>query len=320
MATESPENLYAVLGVGKTATKEEIQSAFKKRARELHPDVNKAPDAEERFKQLVGAYEILRDEEKRKRYDLFGGLNGNAQRPRPKYDTYQPPGGPGPRPSSTAGAPGAGGPGGAKTKDDFDDLFGFGFGEDGSTSNPFDYFLRKSQKKKPKKPEREVKLTIPLEQAFNGTTLSITLEEPGTKETQRFKIKIPQGAKEGDRLKLKDPPIIVVLHIEPHPRFELDGRDITTTLELSPWEAVLGADVDAETPGGSVKLKVPPGTSTGAKLRLRGQGLPVKPGKEGEPGDLYVKVKVVVPRELSDKERDLWRQLSELSQFNPRIV
>jgi curved DNA-binding protein CbpA len=107
MATESPENLYAVLGVAKTATKEELQSAFKKKARELHPDVNKAPDAEERFKQLVGAYEILRDEEKRKRYDLFGGLNGNAQRPRPKYDTYQPPGGPGPRPSSTAGAPGA---------------------------------------------------------------------------------------------------------------------------------------------------------------------------------------------------------------------
>jgi curved DNA-binding protein len=178
--------------------------------------------------------------------------------------------------------------------------------------------LRRTQKKQ--KREREVKLNIQLEQAYAGTTLNVTLEAPSTKEQQRFKIKIPPGAKEGDRLKLKDPNVIVVLHIEPHPRFELEGRDITAPLEIAPWEAALGAEVETKTPGGVVKVRVPPGTSSGQKLRLRGQGLPVKPGKDGEPGDLYVKLKIVMPRTVSEREKELWKQLAEASTFDPRAT
>lgn len=313
--SEARESLYAVLGVASKATQEEIQAAFKKRAKELHPDVNKAPDAEENFKKLVAAYEVLKDEDKRKRYDQFGvngaGSGASARRARAQ------------RQKSASGASGAGA-GSRERPPGFEDFgfgasFGAGFadgGVPGSGSNPFDYILRRQQKK-PKR-EREVQLSIPLEQAYNGTTLSITLEAPGTKETQRFKIKIPQGAKEGDRLKIKDPNIVVVLHIEPHPKFDLDGRDITTTLDVAPWESVLGTDVMVATPGAAVKLKIPPGTSSGQKLRLRGQGLPVKPGKEGEPGDLLVRIRIVVPKNISEKEKELWRELQKTASFDPR--
>src|SRR5439155_26484650 len=129
--------------------------------------------------------------------------------------------------------------------------------------------------------EREVQLGITLEQAFNGTTMSVTLEAPAvdgaTRETQRFKIKIPPGAKEGDRMKLKEPNVIVVLKIDAHARYELDGRNVNTTLDIAPWEAVLGVDVEMASPGGqTMKVKIPPGTSSGQRLRLRGLGLPVK--------------------------------------------
>jgi curved DNA-binding protein len=295
MAAAQGENFYTVLGVPNKASREEIQAAFKKRARELHPDVNKAPDAEEKFKTLVSAYEVLKDDDKRARYDAFG-INGShaKRRPAPQRDGH--------RPRSKTPPPGS-----------FEDLLNFE-----EFSSPFDTILRRTQKKQ--KREREVKLNIQLEQAYTGTTLNVTLEAPSTKEQQRFKIKIPPGAKEGDRLKLKDPNVIVVLHIEPHPRFELEGRDITAILEVAPWEAALGAEVELKTPGGVVKVRVPPATSSGQKLRLRGQGLPLKPGKDGEPGDLYVKLKIVMPRTVSDKEKELWKQLAESSTFDPRAT
>jgi curved DNA-binding protein len=286
------DNLYAVLGVSNKATQAEIQAAFKKRARELHPDVNKAADAEEKFKHLVAAYEVLRDEEKRARYDAFG-INGKAQSKKKSRS----------RPA--------------------DPSFDFGFNDprfDFDVNNPFDYVLRRQQKKRAK--EREVQLGITVEQAYTGTTLSVTLETPtpaGGADQQRFKIKIPQGAKEGDRLKIKDPNVVVVLHVEPHPVFQLDGRDISTNLDIAPWEAALGAEVEILNPGGAaMKVKVPPGTSSGQKLRLRGLGLPIKPGKEGEPGDLYVRVKVVMPKNASDRAKELWRELAAISNFNPR--
>lgn len=303
MAAGTEESLYTVLGVPSTATQAEIQSAFKKRARQLHPDVNKAKDAEEKFKRLVAAYEVLKDEEKRARYDAFGIVNGQSFRRRPTR-----PARPKSAPRGKAGSKPSGSP--------FDD-FNFDFGD---LNNPFDYILRRQQKKRAK--EREVQLTIPLDQAFNGTTRSITLEAPAAKgdaEAQRFKIRIPPGAREGDRLKIKDSSIVVVLHVELHPKFEIEGRDITTTLELSPWEAALGAEIEIAAPGGSaMKVKVPSGTSSGQRLRCRGQGLPVKPGKDGEPGDLYVRIKIAIPRTSSEAEQALWRQLAEASTFNPR--
>ena len=110
----------------------------------------------------------------------------------------------------------------------------------------------------------------------------------------------------------------MVLKIEPHPRFELNGRDIRSTLDLTPWEAALGASVEAATPGGSVRLRIPPGTGSGQKLRLKGQGLPQKPGRDGVPGDFYVTTRIVVPKSLSDRERELFEALRDESSFDPR--
>ncbi len=296
MATS--ENLYAILGVPRTATQAEIQAAYKQKARELHPDVNKSPSAEDDFKKLAAAYAVLKDEQQRARYDLYGG-----EKPRPEAPRQRPQN-PGFRPRDF-------GFGDARFEDirlDNDDL-----------KSPFDFLLRREKKKKEK--EREVQLSISLEHAFRGTVLNMVLDLPtgdGRIETNKIRLKIPPGAKDGDRLKLKDPDVVVVLAIEPHPKFTLDGRDILLTLPVTPWEAALGATIEAETPGGPLKLKVPEGTSTGQKLRVRGQGLPVKPGRDGEPGDLYAEIKVVVPKKLSVRERELWEELQKLSEFNPR--
>lgn len=307
MGEDAQEDLYAILGVPKTATQPEIQSAYKKKARELHPDVNKSPDAEDKFKSLAAAYAILKDPEQRKRYDRYG------------FNL---------RPSSTTGRSESKTRGSAGRKYRPQD---FGFQdvqfEDinidlDDLSNPFDFFLRREQRRR-KGPSkvREVQLAITLENAYRGTTLNMLLDLPnelGQVETRRIKLKIPSGAKEGDRLKLKDPEVTVVLKIEPHPRFELDGRDIRSTLEITPWEAALGATVEAATPGSSVRLKIPPGTGSGQKLRLKGQGLPQKPGRDGPPGDLYVTTKIVVPKSLTDKERELFEALRDASAFDPR--
>lgn len=311
MATTNSDNLYAVLGVPSTATQAEIQAAYKQKARELHPDVNKAPDAEEKFKQLAAAYAILKDEQRRARYDAFGFSEGRrAPSNHEGRKTNRPPKAPGARSRS-----------GFSPRD-------FGFGDvnfedvkvgDEDLGNPFDFFLRREKNRR--KREREVQLAITLEHAYLGTTLNVVLDVPdenGRTETKKIRLKIPPGAKQGDRMKLKDPDVTVVLTIEPHPAFEIDGRDLTTTLDITPWEAALGGSVEMQTPGGPVKVRIPEGTSSGVKLRLRGQGLPVKPGKDGAPGDLYVKVRIVVPTKLSPKERELLEGLQAASEFNPR--
>ena len=303
---------YATLGVKSTATQAEIQAAYKRKARELHPDVNKAEDAQERFRELVDAYELLRDEEKRARYDTFGKGGREAPRTNSRRRGGRPP--PSSDPFADLG---------------FDDIR---VGQDDLRSH-FEDILRhrtrrrtaskssvSSSKRRPKK-EREVHLTIPLEHAYSGTTLDMTVDIPdddGIKQTHTFRLKIPQGAKNGDRLKLKDPEVTVVLRLETEEGVEVDGRDVHTTVALAPWEAALGAEIDVPCPQGSRRLRVPAGTSTGQKLRLRGQGIPLKPGREGDPGDLYVKVRVAVPPILTEQEREAFEHLKKVSDFNPR--
>ncbi len=272
----------------------EIASAFKKRARELHPDVNKAPDAEEHFKRLTLAYETLKDPQKRSRYDAFG-----APRPRPTSSS---------KTNRQHRSQPNTGVGNHKTDD-----IRFERVETPKKETPFDFFLRREERK-PK--PREVELKIPLKSAFTGTVLNITIDLPdenGLTSTRRLKLKIPRGAKMGDRLHLKDPNIVVVLLLEKHPRFELDGRDLHTPLEIAPWDATLGGPIDIATPGGMIKMNIPPGATHGQTLRIKGQGLPQKPGKEGEPGDLYVELRIYTPKISSPRERELWESLKALA-------
>ena len=294
------EDPYAILGVKNTATQAEIQAAYKRKARELHPDVNKAPGAEEQFRRLVDAYDILRDEEKRARYD------NAARRPYTRPSSSSRPRRPQSRHKSGLG---------------FEDIT---TGRDDYRS-PVEEFLRKERQRRRNNPsnkkEREVHLSIPLEHAYEGTTLTMSVEIPdhkGAKQLHSLKLKVPQGAKNGDRLKLSNPDIVVVLKLEAPEGVEVDGRDVKIHLPISPWEAALGAEVSASTPKGPISLKIPAGTCSGQKLRLRGQGIPPKPGRDGTPGDLFVKIQIAVPSVLDEDERELFEKLREISRFDPR--
>lgn len=270
MVDAAADNPYAVLGVSSTATQEEIQAAYKRKARELHPDVNRQPDAETRFKRLVAAYDILRDEQKRARWDAFGAKAKKRRRSRGvRYEDVR-----------------------TGTDD-----------------------LRRSWDRGSR---REIKLRVSLAEAFSGTkaTVEVPGRRPGT-APRTVEIHVPPGARSGDRLRLDDPPATVVLSVDTG-RFRLEGRDLYVTLPVTPWEAALGATLDMKAPRGTLRVRVPAGSSSGARLRLRHQGLPPKPDRGGETGHMYVDVQIVLPPETTEEERRLFEELSRISRFSPR--
>ena len=317
---------YEVLGVPRTASAEELQKAYRTQARRNHPDVNKDPAAEDRFKEINEAYHVLADPKTRERYDRFGpefrnvpedfderfagagaGRRGGAGRAG-QGGGYGPGGGYGGF-GRGAGGGFSRGPGGGGTVDLeelFGDLFGGGMGR-----GPGGDRLAGA--------DQEAELPLSLEEAFVGGRRTISLAG------RDYDINIPPGVTDGQRIRLAGQggrgrggapgDLYLVVRILPHPRFRLDGRDIAVDLPISPWEGVLGATVSLPTPGGEVKVAVPPGSSTGRRLRLRGQGMP---NPRGAPGDLYAEVKVMVPRTVSDRERQLFEELSRVSSFNPR--
>jgi curved DNA-binding protein len=172
--------------------------------------------------------------------------------------------------------------------------------------------------------DQEAELLLSVEEAYRGGRRTITLAGPDGERT--FDVNIPAGVTDGQRIRLAGQggrggdgaaagDLFLVVRIAPHPRYRVDGRDITVELPVSPWEAALGATVALDTPGGEVKVKVPPGTSSGARLRLKGRGMP---NPRGTPGDLYAEVRIMVPRRLSAEERRLFEELSRVSFFDPR--
>ena len=256
---------YEVLGVSRDATHEQIQEAFRTLARKYHPDVNSAPGAEDRFKELNEAYHVLSDPDTRKRYDRFGE---DFRRVPEDYDERVGAGFGGFR---AAGAPsgtrvrfgqGVGGRSGVNIEDLFGDFFG-GSGGFGPIPGA----------------DQRAELELTVEEAYRGGRRSITLDG------RSYQVSIPAGVIDGQRIRLAgeggrgsgDAPagdLYLVVRVKPDRRFRLDGRDIATDLPVSPWEAVLGATVAVHTPGGEAKVKVPPGSSTGRRLRLRGEGMP----------------------------------------------
>lgn len=310
---------YEVLGVSRDASADEIQQAYRKLARRHHPDVNRNPDAEEKFKEINEAYQVLKDPETRRRYDRFG--HQFRQIPEGYEETVgagRAGGGRGFR-RSRAGTGGASGEGSRFGSEweyhasgvDLDDLLGGMFGARGP-SGPIPGA------------DQEAELTLTVEDAYRGGRRSITLAGPDG--SRSYEVNIPPGVTDGQRIRLAGQggrargdaaagDLFLVVRIAPHPRYRVNGRDISVDLPVSPWEAALGATITVETPRGEGKVRVPPGSSTGRRLRLRGQGLP---NPVGAAGDLYAEVKVMVPPTLSERERELFEELAKVSTFDPR--
>ena len=298
---------YAALGVEPDATIDEIRRAYRKLARTYHPDINKDPAAEARFKEIAEANEVLSDPELRKKYDAFGA------------DFRQVPDDVDPdewaRAQRTRGAPRTP-PAGSPQPDDvafqefLDDLLRTrSRSTDGWGTIPG--------------ADQRASLSLSLDDAFHGGRRSLTMPGPAGERT--IQVNIPPGVTDGQTIRLPGkggrgtggaPPgdLYLLVHIEPDPRYRLIGRDLEVDLPLSPSEAALGSTVPVEGPGGTTKIKVAPGTSSGARLRIRGQGLP---GPQTS-GDLYARVKIVIPHELSPEEQRLYTELADVSDFDPR--
>jgi curved DNA-binding protein len=322
---------YQVLGVDRSASQQDIQRAYRTLARRFHPDINKDPGAEERFKQINEAYEVLSDEKKRARYDRFG----EHWRQIPEdYDGPMPGSGPFGDPFSgrggrrvhvnTSGGFDDAGLGGGFAGVDLDDLLGglFGGRSGGLGGGRTGGFGGTRVSAPGADSEAEIELSVP--EAYAGGRRRITLQTAAGPRS--YDVTIPAGVTDGQRIRLAGQgaaglgggprgDLYLVVRLRPDPRYRVDGRDITVDLPVTPWEAALGAGVPVDTPGGPVQVQVPPGSSSGRRLRLRGRGMP-NPG--GPAGHLYAEVRIVVPPHPSEAERQLWQQLAGTSGFDPR--
>jgi len=326
------QEYYETLGVLRSASEAQISKAYRKLARKYHPDVSKEKGAEEKFKQIAEAYAVLKDPEKRKKYDALGANwhTGKDFTPPPDWQEFHFdfPGG---AASGKKAGVGRGSMGG-----DFSDFFATLFGgEDLSESGfgrPNFRSDRGSWSMRPQAQEADV--TISLEEAYRGATRSIVLQTmehspDGTFRpvSQQYEVKIPAGVSDGSRIRLAKqggvPPgghepadVFLRVQIAPHPIFKLDNGGLHVEVPVTPWEAALGAKVDVPTLDGIVKMTVPPNTQGGKRFRLRGKGLPQI---GGERGDLYATVRITVPYSLTPKERELFQELQKTSSFNPRV-
>ncbi|MEA2397450.1 MAG: curved DNA-binding protein [Thermoleophilaceae bacterium] len=309
---------YDTLGVSRDASPEDIRRAYRKLARQYHPDVNKEPEAEDRFKEVAEAYEVLRDPEKRERYDRFGenwkagqDVSGAGGGPR---------GGPGGFEGFGGFGTGGGGFqdvhvdfGGGDFSDFFEGMFGSGARRRRGPAG-FNGFSTRGG-------DEEAVLELSLEEAARGGRRKISL-----RDGRDYDVNVPAGVRDGQRIRLAGEggggssggpsgDLLLRVRLKPHPRFRVEGRDLYVDLPVTPWEAALGATVELPTVDGTTRVKVPPGSSTDRKLRLRGHGLP---SPKGDGGDLYARVKIEVPKKLSREERELFERLAEVSDFDPR--
>ncbi len=317
----SDRDFYEILGVSRNATQEQIQRAYRKLARAHHPDVNKDPGAEDRFKDVSEAYNVLHDPETRRRYDAFGPDFRRVP------DDVDPETGNRAAPGGGPWAGGAGTGGRARRGPAADTGFATGFGEDIDLDDLLGgLFGGRAGRGWGPIPgaDQEAVIDLTVEEAYRGTRRSVTLEDGG--QTRTLQVTIPAGVTNGQRIRLAGQggrgtegapagDLYLIVRIAPHPRYRVEGRDLHVELPLAPWEAALGTTVAVETPDGEAKVKVPAGTSSGRRLRLRGRGLP---NPKGTAGDLYAEARILVPRKLPAEERRLFEELAATSTFDPR--
>jgi curved DNA-binding protein len=290
-------DLYATLGVKRTATAEEIKRAYRKLARANHPDVAAGPEAAERFSAAGAAYEVLRDPEKRKAYDTYG-------------DDWENPPHPGPDPrwnggfnfrreDVTGGDPDA-------FRRFFEEAFSGGGGGFGA---------------------EQAVLTVDLRDIVEGADKTVSLQIPQVDRQGRVSVQatsvrvhVPKGTLPGDHLILRGHgpgggDLVLSIAVRPHPTFAIDGRDLIADLPVTPWEAALGATLDMPTPSGGVRVKVPPHARSGQRLRLKGKGLPGP-----RPGDLFARLLIVNPPIRSAEARALYERMARELAFDPRAA
>jgi curved DNA-binding protein len=300
------KDYYQILGLERSATDEEIEKAYRKLARKYHPDVSKAKDAEAKMREINEAYEVLRDPEKRAAYDRLGSgyRSGQEFRPPPDWDagfefSY--------RPFSRESA----------FSDFFNTLFG-GFG-------------RRASGFRTRGEDHHAKIVIDLEDAFRGASRTVSLRVPQIDEQGRLatrertlQVQIPKGIREGQLIRLAGQgtaglgggpagDLYLEVRFKPHSLYRVDGRDLYLTLPVAPWEAALGATVKVPTPAGAVEVRIPAGSQSGRKLRLRARGIPADP-----PGDLYLVLDVVLPPAETERAREFYRNMARELAFNPR--
>ncbi len=302
------KDYYQALGVPRTASEEEIKQAYRKLARKYHPDVSKEKDADQRFKDLNEANDVLKDSKKRQLYDQYGEAWKAAAEGRPPTPDAQ------------------------RARDDFN-AAGFNPEEHEDLGSVFEQFFgggrfrrggRQAQGWPDVGADREASIELPLDEAFRGGERSITLVDGGTAEQRTYSVRIPPGVRAGQRIRLAGQGVkggegagdlYLRVMLSPSEDFRLEDDDVQTHLPVTPWEAALGATATLRTLEGNVRVKVPPGSSSGRKIRLKGKGYP---RAEGGRGDLYAEIRVEVPPELTAEERKAIEGWAAVSKFNPR--
>lgn len=322
---------YKTLGVDRNASSEDIQKAYRKLARKYHPDVSKVRNAEEKFKELNEAYEVLKDPKTRKQYDALGAnwKAGQDFTPPEGFSTHFDFGGGGGRPfGNFSEAFSSGG-----FSDFFNTLFGGGqgSGQRGGFS-PFENSNSGPRSWGRKGEDHEAEIGLTLEEAYNGGAKKISLSVTGTDalgqpsiKTRSFEVRIPPGVTNGAKIRLTGQggsgsgggaagDLYLVVKILPHSIYRVEGAEITVDVPLTPWEAALGAKVKVPTLEGSIQLTIPPGTQGVQRFRIRGKGLM----RGGSRADQYARVVIQIPKSLTPEEARLFEKLREVSRFNPR--
>jgi curved DNA-binding protein len=314
------EDYYKTLGVERSASADEIKRAYRKLANKHHPDKNKDnPDAKDKFAKVGEAYEVLSDKDKRSKYDRLGENWKHG-------DQFQPP--PGYAPGSGRGTgPGGGGFNFTSTGGDagqFSDFFemlfgqaarGGGHGGGASFEEMFGGAGGGHRFENPgaarQAPEQTHEISVSLTEAYRGASRQLSLQGPAG--TQTIDVKIPKGTTTGNKLRLKEHNLLLKINVAKDPRFELSKTgDLTTTIKVAPHIAALGGKADVPTMDGTVTMTIPPGTSSGARLRLKGKGMPKRGGNDH--ADLFARVMIEVEKELSDEQRKAYEQLRDANE------
>jgi len=303
---------YKTLGIAGGASQPEVKRAYRRLARKYHPDVSKEADAEKRFIELTEAYEVLNDPEKRAAYDRLrsGGVPSGDFRPPPDWDAGFEFRGGGFTSADTS-----------RFSEFFESLFGRGFA--GFRSDGVRFRGRGR--------DHHARVLIDMEESFAGGSREIALNVPEIDDrgflvnrTRRLKVRIPKGIRSGQQIRLagqgavapgqgEPGDLYLTIEFKPHRLYRPDGRDLHLDLPVAPWEAALGTSVRVPTPAGPVEMKIPPGSASGDRMRLRGRGLPASP-----PGDLYAQLRVVLPAAGDQRARELYRQMARDMAFDPR--